>query len=84
MTDQEFDVLDELYFVTSFEELSEAVGMKEDELFLVLKALLEKKWIKCYQNHSEELLAHEVDINQYYQAYSYLATKAGLLVHNGR
>ncbi len=84
MTDQEFDVLDELYFVTPFEELIEAVDLEEEEVFPVLKALLENGWIKCYRDYSEELLPHEVNINRCYQEYSYLATKAGLLAHNGR
>lgn len=84
MTDREFDVLDELYFVVSFEELREAVDMSEPDLREVLNNLLKKSWIRCYQNHSEELLSHEVDFDRYYQQYYYLATKAGLLAHNGR
>ncbi|MGB3585633.1 MAG: transporter [Tunicatimonas sp.] len=84
MTDQEFDVLDELYFVIPFEELLEAVDMEEAELYSILKELLKKKWVKCYRDHSEELLPHEVEIDHQYKEYSYLATKIGLLAHNGR
>lgn len=84
MSDEEFDVLDELYFVISFEELMEAIDMHEQMLFQVLKDLLEKGWIRCYRNHSEELLPHEANFSRFYREYHYLATKAGLLAHNGR
>lgn len=84
LTDLEFDVLDELYFVTSFQQLQEALGIKENKLKLVLQTLLNKEWVKCYLDHSEELLANEVDLENNYKTYSYLATKAGLLAHNGR
>lgn len=84
MTDLEFDVLDELYFVTSFQQLQEALEMEMNTLKSVLQTLLNKEWIKCYLDHSEELLANEVDFENNYKTYSYLATKAGLLAHNGR
>lgn len=84
MTDHEFDVLDELYFVISFNEILEAVDLEEAALLSVLKTLLEKGWIKCFRNHSEEVLPYELNMDQHYQKYSYLATKSGLLAHNGR
>jgi hypothetical protein len=84
VTDQEFDALDELYFVTSFQQLLQTLDWPVDELKLVLQTLLQKDWIRCYLNHSEELLPQEVDFENCYQTYYYLATKAGLLAHNGR
>lgn len=84
MTDQEYDVLDELYFVTSFAQLQEEVDMNKDALQETLKTLLEKGWIKCFADASEELSPYEVDMEASFQGYFYLATKAGLLAHNGR
>ncbi|MGD1893697.1 MAG: hypothetical protein ACFB15_24280 [Cyclobacteriaceae bacterium] len=84
MTDQEFDALDELYFVTSFQQLLQELDWPPDKLKSVLQSLLEKEWIRCYLNHSEELLPSEVDFESCHQTYHYLATKAGLLAHNGR
>jgi len=84
VTDQEFDVLDELYFVTSFQQLLQELEWPADELKSVLETLLEKEWVRCYLNHSEELLPQEVDFQKSYNTYHYLATKAGLLAHNGR
>lgn len=84
MTDEEYDVLDELYFVIPFAQLQAELDMDKDILKEVLKTLLEKGWIKCFADASEELLLHEVDMDTSFQEYFYLATKAGLLAHNGR
>jgi len=84
MTDLEFDVLDELYFVVSFNDLQEELEIDEPTLKEVLHSLLQKKWIKCYLNASEEALQDEIDYDNQYKSYHYLATKQGLLAHNGR
>ena len=84
MTDLEFDILDELYFVTSFHELEKSTDKGEAEILFVLKTLLEKGWIKCFKDVTEEITATEKDFSNNYKNYQYLATKAGLLAHNGR
>lgn len=84
VTDQEFDALDELYFVTTFEQLLQSLEWPPDKLRAVLQSLLEKDWIRCYLDHSQELLLQEADFENHYQSYYYLASKAGLLAHNGR
>ncbi|WKN32589.1 hypothetical protein PZB74_04430 [Porifericola rhodea] len=84
MTDHEFDVLDELYFVTSFTQLSEEVGLTEDVLKETLQQLLDKGWVKCFLNASEEAVESKIDFKKNYKDYFYLASKAGLLAHNGR
>ncbi len=84
MTDNEFDVLDELYFVQSFEALTQVLSMPEQELKLALEALLKKGWIKCFQSLTEELPADEIHFETQYRNYYYLASKAGLLAHNSR
>nr|WKN35542.1 transporter [Tunicatimonas sp. TK19036] len=84
MTDLEYDVMDELYFVTPFNQLRSTLELEEQELRNILQSLLQKNWIKCYVDHTEEILPHEVDFTHHYQEYFYLATKEGLLAHNGR
>ncbi len=84
MTDQEYDVLDELYFVISFAQLQAELDTDQEMLKEILKNLLEKGWIKCFAEASVELLPHEINMDTSFQKYFYLATKAGLLVHNGR
>lgn len=84
MTNLEFDVLDELYFMTSFSHLEQELNLAKEELKKVLQLLLEKGWIKCFLNASEEAMPHEIDLDNHYGKYFYLASKAGLLAHNGR
>jgi len=82
MTDREFDVLDELYFVTPFHELREHVGLPEEELKEILIILSEKGWLKCFGNMDEELPLDDINLETEYKKYFYLASKEGLLAHN--
>lgn len=84
MTDAEFDVLDELYFVQSFQYLIDELDMEKEDLKEVLTALVNKGWVKCFLSMHEEALSHELHLDEKYQEYFYLATKAGLMAHNGR
>ena len=84
MSEEEFDVLDELYFVQSFSYLLEELEMEAKALKQVLTSLYEKGWVKCFLNMHEEALPEEVKLDAHYQDYFYLATKAGLMAHNGR
>ncbi len=84
MTDNEFEVLDELYFVQHFSSLQQQVSLSEAELKAVLHVLLQKKWIKCLASPDNELTESEPDFENQYNTYFYLATKKGLLAHNTR
>ena len=84
MTDAEYDILDELYFVISFADLQEALGIEEQLLKAELSNLVEKKWVKCFGSVSDELPEEAVDFESNYQNYHYLASKEGLLKHNSR
>ncbi|MDO1445238.1 hypothetical protein Q0590_03200 [Rhodocytophaga aerolata] len=84
MTDAEFDVMDELYFVTAFATLANQLDLPEHELKQTLQSLLAKGWIKCFKSASEELVADELDFESEYKQYYFLATKAGLLAHNSK
>ncbi|MGI9543090.1 MAG: hypothetical protein ACR2MX_07505 [Cyclobacteriaceae bacterium] len=84
MTDTEYDILDELYFVISFGDLQDALGMEGKLLKPELEKLVEKKWVKCFSSVSNELAEEAVDFERNYQNYHYLASKEGLLKHNSR
>ena len=84
MTDLEFDVLDELYFVISFDELKSATELDTETLRKVLLGLLHKGWIKCFRDRIESLSPEEVNFEHDYMRYYYLASKEGLLAHNGQ
>jgi len=82
MTDEEFDVLDELYFVISFEELKEATMMPPDKLVNVLLSIYEKGWVKVMETVDDELPESQIDLINRASDYIFLATKSGLLAHN--
>lgn len=84
MTDVEFDILDELYFVQPFQIIHESLSLNELELKEALSGLLKKGWVKCFKTVSEEALPSELDFENDYHTYYYLATKAGLLAHNSK
>lgn len=84
MSDIEFDVLDELYFVQPFAYLVDELEMDELGLRAVLSGLIDKGWVKCFLSMQEEELTQDVKLEEKYKEYFYLATKAGLMAHNGR
>ena len=82
MTDDEFDVMDELYFLQSFEELKEQVDIEGEKLKEILRNLLSKGWVKCFESATESLAIDIIDFESNFDKYHYLATKEGLLAHN--
>ncbi|EKB49020.1 hypothetical protein [Cecembia lonarensis] len=83
MTDDEFDLLDELYFVHPYEYLKATLGWEDERLKCTLESLYQKSFIKCLAEPDHEIfevknLKHEAE-----QMY-FLATKKGLMAHNGR
>jgi hypothetical protein len=84
MTDMEFDILEELYFIQSYDALLKATRLQTNDLKKVLSQLLEKGWVRCYFPINMEIPfvpeLFEVNFRKYY----YIASKAGLLAHNGK
>ena len=85
MTDPEFDLLDELYFVTSFRTLQEKTRVPAPELENQLRSLLEQGLIRSYWPDADTELAYETtSYGAIARDASYLASKEGLLQHNTR
>jgi hypothetical protein len=84
MSDLEFDVLDELYFVTHFKELKNATNLSVESLKSTLTELYHKGWLKVYESVAAEISDKQVNMDHNFQNYFYLASKEGLLAHNGR
>ena len=82
MSDLEFDVLDELYFIQTYDVLLEATTLEDKELRQVLAKMLKKGWIRCFRSASSEVSADDIDLQVEYMQYLYLASKSGLLAHN--
>jgi hypothetical protein len=84
MTDTEFDVLDELYFVQSYGALHGQLQISEEALRETLVQLARKGWVKVLRSHDDEAEPEEAYRAESYANYYFLATKAGLLAHNSR
>ncbi|OYX21544.1 MAG: hypothetical protein B7Z16_05750 [Algoriphagus sp. 32-45-6] len=81
MTDSEFDLLDELYFVQPFDYLKDALGWEDAHLLETLLSLYQKGMIKCLSGPDQERF-DQVDVIAEGDKLMYLATKKGLMAHN--
>lgn len=80
MTDEEFDILDELYFVISFEDLLNQLDMDEKDLIKHLRTIFEKGWLRVFDDPDST-----ADVPFSMEAISstfLLASKSGLKAHN--
>ncbi len=85
MTDHEFDILDELYFVASFRDLTQKTGLSASALSEGLRSLLEQGLVRSFwPDPDTELAYEESSFGAISQDCYYLASKEGLLQHNTR
>lgn len=82
MSDLEFELIDELYFLSSFQDLSKKLGISDSELKELIKLVVQKGWVKCLDPLSEEDVTDSVDLYNRYKDFNYLVTKKGLFAHN--
>ena len=81
MSEEEFDLMDELYFVQPYPYLKKELGWEDEKLLATLQLLIDKEWIKCFFNVDEEV-NDNFNIEKEGKEYYYLATKVGLMEHN--
>ncbi len=81
MTDLEFVIIDELYFICNFNELLFNTSIEIQELKSTLWQLLEQDLIKCLVEEEEQNISL-VDFELNFKKYHYIASKKGLLAHN--
>ncbi|MEQ9466670.1 MAG: hypothetical protein RLN88_04610 [Ekhidna sp.] len=82
MTDEEFDIIDELYFVTAYNDLKEATGFSDDQLKKNLMEMTKKGWVRVYKSVDEQSELEKLDLDKDFQSFFYLASKKGLFEHN--
>ena len=82
MSEPEYEVLDELYFIKSYSDLQKELKWPEITLHNVLRALWDNGWVRCYTDPVNELFAGDVNLESNYTDYHYLASKDGLIAHN--
>ncbi|ARS34658.1 hypothetical protein [Pontibacter actiniarum] len=83
MSNNEFDILDELYFVTAYPDLKSTLSLTDSELCAALQSLIQQGYVRIlYPDQDTEHTYDETTFGQHCQQYYFLATKAGLVVHN--
>ena len=86
LSDLEFLILDELYFISSYNTVLQNVGYDEEIFRSALISLLEKGWIsqmKYDSGRNDFERFDEADSTSISKSY-FVATKQGLLIHNSR
>ncbi|MEB2775583.1 hypothetical protein SYJ56_09700 [Algoriphagus sp. D3-2-R+10] len=83
MNDEEFDLMDELYFVQPYGYLLETLSWEEELLLTTLQSLFSQGYVKCLDNPDTERFG-AVDIIKEGKDLYFLATKKGLMAHNTR
>ena len=79
MTDAEFDILDELYFVISFKDLQNQLDMDEMDLIEHLRKIFEKGWVRIFDD--PESTADVLFSTESISSAFLLASKSGLKAH---
>lgn len=77
-----YDILDELYFIRTFEELLEKLNLESNVLQGYLWKMLEEGLIKTMVNFDEEIEQNKENFEQNFKKYHYIASKKGLMWHN--
>lgn len=84
MTELQFDILDELYFVTGFEDLQKQTGLEKARLLNELGKMIDNGWVKIFEGETE-LEKEQLDPDPAISTtYRFLATKKGLFAHNSK
>jgi hypothetical protein len=86
LTDSEYSILDELYFVTSFAALHQALTMNKRELLQGLASLLDRGLVTqlIFDPVVNDFQKLEVPEPATLEQSSFVASKKGLLLHNSR
>ena len=82
MSDDEFDVIDELYLLVHYSELAKALNWEHEKLHKVLLILMDKGWVRCYESPETEMELDSKELSEGLNEYYFLASKEGLLAHN--
>jgi len=82
MTDTEFEILDELYFVKTIKELSTILAIDHAIILKEVENLLEKKWVKVLDLSDNEIEVTKTEYLSNYNQFRFNITKTGLIAHN--
>lgn len=85
LNDLQFQILDSLYFVESFAHVLDEAGAPRPVVIDELRTMIDRGWIQVMQFEPErgDYVRTAIFDTDHMQTYHYLATKEGLLKHNG-
>ena len=85
LNDLQFDILDALYFVEPFANILEEVHTSRPILIDELRTMIDRGWIQVMEFDKEQGDYYRSTIfdTDRLELYFFLATKEGLLKHNG-
>lgn len=86
LSEIEYEILDAIYFVEPFENILAECSAPANIVADVLKQLIHKKYVVAmrYDEAKEDYVRSFIYDSDNMNAYSYLATKEGLLAHNSK
>lgn len=85
LTELQFEILDAIYFVEPLEHILEDVGEPRPIVLDELKHMIDRGWVQVMQEDgtSGDYVRTNIFDSDNLQLYRFLATKDGLLKHNG-
>ena len=85
LTDLQFQILDSIYFVESFEHIVEEAEQPVPIVVDELRTMIDRGWVQVMQfdDEKEDYVRTAIYDADNMQNYHYLATRTGLLKHNG-
>ena len=86
LNDAQFQILDSVYFVESFQNIVEESGEKVPVVVDELRTMIDRGWIQVmmFDEDKGDYIRTSIYDTDHLEEYFFLATKAGLLKHNGR
>ncbi len=85
LTELQFDILDAIYFIEPYQNLLNDIDQPEPVIRDELRTMIDKGWVNVMQFDAEKGDYEKTRIydTDNMQEYAYLASKDGLLKHNG-
>lgn len=82
MEDIFYDILEELYFIQTFDGIAEKLNLESNVLQRYLWKMYDLGLVKTMVNFDEEVEQNEEEFKQNFKKYHYIASKKGLMWHN--
>ena len=85
LTDLQFQILDSLYFVETFANVWEEAETTRPVIVDELRTMIDRGWIQVmlFDEKSDDYVRTPIFDTDHLENYFFLATKEGLLKHNG-